>query len=60
MDIDNLLNLERRTGIKNDDIEDFVDKVLYLWIQCIQAIIIAMVCILGIESSAGYSRLIKW
>eukprot|EP01036_Dinobryon_divergens_P025280 gene25280-33810_t len=26
MDIDNLLNLERRTGIKNDDIEDFVDK----------------------------------
>jgi hypothetical protein len=30
MDIDNLLNLERRTGIKNDDIEDFVDKVLYL------------------------------
>jgi hypothetical protein len=52
--------LERRTGIKNDDIEDFVDKVLYLWIQCIQAIIIAMVCILGIESSAGYSRLIKW
>ena len=27
MDIDNLLNLERRTGVKNDDIEDFVDKV---------------------------------
>jgi len=27
MEIDNLLNLERRTGIKNDDIDDFVDKV---------------------------------
>ncbi len=26
MDIENLLNLERRTGIKNDDIEDFARK----------------------------------
>ena len=26
MDVDNLLNLERRTGIKNDDIDDFTRK----------------------------------
>ena len=28
MDIDRLLNIEKRTGIKNDDIDSFVDKVI--------------------------------
>lgn len=31
MDIDRLLNIERRTGIKNDDIDNFLDKVLYYY-----------------------------
>ena len=58
MDIDNLLNLERRTGVKNDDIEDFVDKVFteFYYFHCI---IIDLV-LLGIESSASYTRFIEW
>lgn len=28
MDIDRLLNLERRTGVKSEDIDSFVDKVI--------------------------------
>ena len=59
MDIDNLLNLERRTGVKNDDIEDFVDKVFTDFFFYFHCIIIDLV-LLGIESSASYTRFIEW